>query len=292
MVRRLIGDDIELQLSPSAEGWNVRMDRSGLEQVIANLAINARDAMPKGGRLTLSTENLIMHEEIVLDDGQRVPAGEHVVMFVSDTGTGIPPEVREHMFEPFFTTKEIGRGTGLGLSTCHGVVIQAGGALGVRSELGAGTTFCIYLPRELAARDRTSMPAAESVRGGRETVLVVEDDDQVRTVVMRILLGLGYQVLEAPGGRRAIEILRSVGREIDLVLTDLVMPDLGGLDVVEAVRNERPETRVLFMSGYSKNVSHQHPLLKNKARFLQKPITPNTLARKVRQVLDARQPGC
>jgi two-component system cell cycle sensor histidine kinase/response regulator CckA len=291
MLRRLIGADIELCLSLSAEYWNVRMDASGLEQVIANLAINARDAMPSGGRVTLSTENLTAHDELVLDAGQRLPPGEHVVIFVSDTGTGIPAAILERIFEPFFTTKELGRGTGLGLSTCHGVVSQAGGIISVRSELGTGTTFCIYLPREIAARDRTSLPVADSVRGGRETVLVVEDDDQVRAVVTRILLGFGYQVLEASSGRRAIEIVRGAAMEIDLVLTDVVMPDLGVVDVVETLRNERPRTRVLFMSGYNRGMFHQHPLLKSGAKLLQKPITPDTLARKVRQVLDGPRPA-
>jgi two-component system, cell cycle sensor histidine kinase and response regulator CckA len=292
LLRRLIGDDIELCLSLVTERWNVRMDASGLEQVIANLAINARDAMPKGGRLTLSTENLTARDELVLEDGQRVPAGEYVVISVSDTGTGIPPEIRERIFEPFFTTKELGRGTGLGLSTCHGVVSQAGGILSLRSELGAGTTFCMYFPRELAARDRTSIPAANGARGGGETVLVVEDDAQVRTVVMRMLLGLGYQVLEAPSGQRAIEILRRVGTDIDLVLTDVVMPGVGGVEVAEAVRSERPEARVLFMSGCTKGVLDQHPLMKKGVKLLQKPITPDNLARKVRQALDARRHGC
>jgi signal transduction histidine kinase len=287
MLGRLLGEDIELSLSLTPTSWNVRMDAGGLEQVIANLSINARDAMPGGGRLTLSTENLVAGEEIALAGGRRVAPGEHVIISVRDTGTGIAPELLERIFEPFFTTKEAGRGTGLGLSTCHGIVTQAGGVLSVSSEVGVGTTFRIYLPRERAASEHAAIRADTMARGAGETVLVIEDDEQVRAVIVRVLVGLGYRALEAGSGRSALELLSRHTPAVDLVLTDVVMPELGGIAVVEALRRESPSTRVLFMSGYSETAALQHPELHQGAPLLHKPLTPELLARQVRAVLDA-----
>jgi signal transduction histidine kinase len=288
MLRRLLGENIELCLELSHDVWNVRMDLSGLEQVIANLAINARDAMSAGGRLTLATENLSAHDELVLENGRRVPRGEHVVIFVTDTGTGMSLQLLERIFEPFFTTKPVGKGTGLGLSTCHGIVVQAGGTLGVRSEVGLGTTFCIYLPRVRAAAERPSTPPAlEAVRGGDETVLIVEDDEQVRAVLGRILLSYGYRTLEAASGRHALELLAHTGKGVDLVLSDVVMPGLGGFEVAQILRRQRPGTRFLFLSGYNDAAIHDHELLLAGAAFMHKPVTPDALARRVRDALDA-----
>jgi signal transduction histidine kinase len=283
MLRRLLGADIELRSALSEDVWNVRMDLSGLEQVIANLCINARDAMPAGGKLTVATENLRTDEAITLDGGHCVQPGEHVVIFVSDTGHGIPPEHRERIFEPFFTTKGVGRGTGLGLSTCLGIVTRAGGALGVRSEVGVGTTICVYLPRVKEQSEAASIPPSDGLRGGRETVLVVEDDDQVRAVVARVLIGLGYRVLEASSGRRALDLL-ATGVAVDLVLSDMVMPELGGVALVQELRELKQPSRVLLMSGYTDvaHQSHTGPF----DRIMPKPITPDQLARRVRAVLD------
>ena len=289
MLRRLLGADIELCSSLTEDVWNVRMDLSGLEQVIANLCINARDAMPGGGKLTLATENLRTDEAIVLDGGHSVQPGEHVVIFVSDTGHGIPHEHRDRIFEPFFTTKGVGRGTGLGLSTCLGIVTRAGGALRVQSEVGVGTTICVYLPRVKARSDAASVPPLDGIRGGRETVLVVEDDDQVRAVVARVLIGLGYRVLEASSGRRALDVL-ATGVSVDLVLSDLVMPELGGVALVHELQQLKQTSRVLLMSGYADVAHHNHASPFD--RVMPKPITSDQLARRVRAVLDEeRQPS-
>jgi two-component system, cell cycle sensor histidine kinase and response regulator CckA len=286
MLRQLLGADIELRLSLSEAAWNVRIDPSGLEQVIVNLAINARDAMPGGGRLTLATENRGAPADLALQGGEAHP-GECVVILVSDTGAGIAPDVLDRIFEPFFTTKGVGRGTGLGLSTCHGIVAQAGGALSVRSLLGAGTTFSVHLPRVYEAVDRHSIPPAENVRGGRELVLVVEDDDQVRAVIVRTLLGLGYETLEASSGRQALDVLARPAKPIDLVLTDVVMPELGGLELADRLRRERPEVRVLLMSAHEDAALRAGTALPQHSRILLKPVTSDSLATKVRAALDS-----
>lgn len=287
MLRQLLGADIELCLSLSEVAWNVRVDPSGIEQVIVNLAINARDAMPSGGRLTLATENLSAQDEIVLPSGARVHPGEHVAILVSDTGGGIAPDVLERIFEPFFTTKKVGRGTGLGLSTCHGIVAQAGGVLSVRSRVGEGTTFSVHLPRVHEAVDRRSIAPTSDMRGGRESVLVVEDDDQVRAVIVRTLINLGYEALEASSGRQALDVLARPAQPIDLVLTDVVMPEFGGLELAERLQRERPEVRVLLMSAHEEAPVWAGAALAQHSRILLKPVTPDSLATKVRAALDS-----
>jgi PAS domain S-box-containing protein len=287
MLRQLLGADIELCLSLSEAVWNVRIDPSGLEQVIVNLAINARDAMPGGGRLILATENLSAQNEIVLQSGRRVGPGEHVVIVVSDTGAGIAPEAIERIFEPFFTTKQVGRGTGLGLSTCHGIVAQAGGVLSVSSRCGDGSTFSVYLPRAHSAVDELSSAPADKVRGGSESVLVVEDDEQVRAVIVRTLLGLGYETLEASSGRQALDVLARPPRAIDLVLTDVVMPELGGLELAETLHRERPELPVLLMSAHGDTAFRTRATLPRHSGMLLKPVSSHSLAKKVRAALDS-----
>ena len=214
-------------------------------------------------------------------------SGEHIVIRETDTGTGIPAALLERIFEPFFTTKEVGRGTGLGLSTCHGIVKQAGGTLSVQSEVQVGTTFIVHLPRVRAASDTASILPPRAVNGGHETVLVVEDDEQVRTVLVRVLTSLGYRALEAGSGRGALELLAQHRSTVDLVLTDVVLPELGGIAVVEALLRDRPATRYLFMSGYTDTMLSQQAPLPQGAVLLHKPVTPDTLATRVRAALDA-----
>ena len=271
------------RLDPS-EG-SVRADPGQLEQVIMNLAVNARDAMPHGGKLTIETA------DVELDGAYAarhaiVPPGRYAMLAVSDTGIGMDAKTQERIFEPFFTTKEKGKGTGLGLSTVYGIVKQSGGYIWVYSEPGKGTTFKVYLPRveEIAAkgvpRSAASLPAV-----GTETVLVVEDEPAIRSLSKRILEELGYRVLEAGSGKDALERVRGEEAPIHLLLTDLVMPDMGGTELASRMQELHPDIRVLFMSGYTDDGVVRNGLLGQGRAFLQKPFTPQTLARKVREVL-------
>jgi PAS domain S-box-containing protein len=274
MLSRVIGEDIELQTVLRPDLAPVRADPGQLEQVLMNLVVNARDAMPSGGKLTIETANA------TLDDRP------FVLLVVSDTGVGMDAEVRSHLFEPFFTTKERGKGTGLGLSTVYGIVKQHGGDIWVSSESGRGTTFKIYLPQAAAvAAASAAHPEPALLERGSETVLLVEDEEAVRRLVRDILELQGYRVLEADSGMRALEIAHDYGPEIDLLLTDVVMPGMSGRDLAEALALLRPEIKVLFLSGYTDQVVLEHGVV-DAADFLQKPFSPETLARKVRSVLD------
>jgi len=286
MLRRVIGEDIELVTRLAEDLERVKSDRGQIEQVIMNLAVNARDAMPDGGKLTIETANAELDEAYARAHVAVTP-GRYVMLSVSDTGVGMTPEVRGKVFEPFFTTKEKVKGTGLGLSTVYGIVKQSGGNIWVYSEPGKGTTFKIYLPRA----DEPLEEVVERVAGGElhrgdETILVVEDNNEVREVAVRILSGQGYRVLEASQGLDAFLICTEHDGPIHLLLTDVVMPKMSGRELAETLMSIRPRIKVLYMSGYTDNAIVHHGVLETGMDFIQKPFAVDTLARKVREVLD------
>ncbi len=288
MLRRLLGADIELATLPAEDLWKTRIDPGHLEQVLVNLAVNARDAMPRGGKLTIETRNVVLGEECVAQH-QCVMPGEHVMLAVSDSGTGMNEETRQHVFEPFYTTKASGQGTGLGLATCYGIVKQAGGSIWIYSEVGHGTTVKVHLPRARGSAE-AFVAASEPVPivGGTETVLVVEDDHAVRAMAVRTLERLGYHVLEAENGGEALRVFERIADRVDLVLADMIMPQLGGRELASRLLRAHAGTKMLFMSGYTDAASLRADLLPRRGPFLQKPFMPEDLARKVRAVLDER----
>ena len=291
MLERLVGETINLHLDLSAPNDTVRCDRGQLEQMILNLAVNARDAMPQGGRLTLHTRSEALLNPAFGHLGQEIPPGSNVVLEVIDTGTGIEPELLEHIFEPFFTTKDVGRGTGLGLATVYGVVQQNEGSIDVDSEPGRGSRFIIRLPHveEQASQTRSSgsMPLIHIGRQ-KHSVLVVEDEPTVRRLICGILRKYGYAVLEASGADEAFEISKKHNEPIDLLLTDVVMPELDGRQIAERLCRERKDLRVLYVSGYPDDYLSARGFLSESTEFLNKPFTPRSLIRKVRDVLDEK----
>jgi PAS domain S-box-containing protein len=285
MLSRLIGEDIEITTRFDRELGSVRADAGQIEQVIMNLAVNARDAMPKGGRILIETANVELEEGYIQTHVHAEP-GPYVLLAVSDTGLGMDEATRSRIFEPFFTTKEKGRGTGLGLSTVYGIVKQSGGYIWVYSEPGKGTTFKVYLPRVATAAEPLPVSKDQEIaRGGTETILLVEDEDAVRALASRILESKGYTVLLAESGAQAIEIARE-NPAIDLLLTDMVLPGMGGSEISKRIHELAPRTKVLYTSGYTDDVIVRRGLMERDAAFLEKPFTPNVLARRVREVLD------
>jgi two-component system cell cycle sensor histidine kinase/response regulator CckA len=284
MLRRLIGEDVELVTVLSPALRRVSADAGQLEQVIMNFAVNARDAMPRGGKLTIETANVALDDTYARRHATVRP-GNYVMIAVSDTGVGMSDETLAHMFEPFFTTKERGRGTGLGLATVYGIVKQSGGSVWVYSEVGKGTTFKIYLPVVEEDVEVEPIPAEPASLAGSETVLLVEDEKSVRALSRSILERYGYTVLEAGSGKEGLEVAHDYSLPIHLVLTDVVMPEMGGTDLASQLETLRPGVRVLYMSGYTDEAIFRHGLLKKGRSFLQKPFTPETLARKVREAL-------
>src|SRR5438094_6696617 len=284
MLTRLLGEDISLTASLAPALGAVKVDPGQLEQIIINLAVNARDAMPHGGRLSIETANVDMDESYVRGHPVAHP-GPYVMLAVSDTGTGMDAATQARIFEPFFTTKEAGKGTGLGLATVYGIVRQSSGFIWVYSEPGHGTSFKIYLPRVVDAVARAGAPAPQVV-GGSETVLVVEDVAAVRAVTRQMLERQGYCVLEAANGATALSLARQHQSAIHLLVTDVVMPEVSGRELADQLVQPRPDMKVLFMSGYTDDAVVRHGILQEGIAYLQKPFTPDTLARKVRAVLD------
>jgi two-component system, cell cycle sensor histidine kinase and response regulator CckA len=286
ILQRLIGEDVKLEIVLGPEPGAIRADPGQLEQVIMNLAVNARDAMPDGGRLTIETANVELDEAQALQHPGATP-GRYMLLAVTDTGIGMDAETKSHAFEPFFTTKEQGKGTGLGLSTVYGIVKQSGGHIWAYSEPGHGATFKIYLPRvEAAIAPLDLAPALVPAAGGRETILLAEDDPPVREVASEFLAQKGYRVLRAPDGQTALEMARAHAGEIHILVTDIVMPGMTGRELATALVAERPSVRLLYMSGYTDDAVVRHGVLDEGLPYLQKPFSPEALARKVREVLD------
>jgi CheY-like chemotaxis protein len=286
LLRRLLGEDIELVIQTGPGLGLVNADAGQLEQVMVNLVVNARDAMPNGGRLVIETQNVELDDTFAFDHSGVSP-GPYVMLAITDTGTGMPEEVKQHIFEPFFTTKEPGAGTGLGLATCYGIISQSKGSIWVYSEVGLGTTFKVYLPRiEGIADDLPQRVEPFGFARGSERVLVVEDAPTVRALAVRVLRDQGYQVVEAQDGAEALRVLYATATPFDLLLTDVVMPKMGGKALADQVRTRYPHTKILFTSGYTDEAMGRNGQLDEARAFLQKPFTPAALTQKVRDMLD------
>lgn len=284
MLSRVIGEDVKLELHLESEINRVLADQSQIEQVLLNLAVNARDAMPKGGNLIIETAIVEIDKEFV-DQHAEAKSGRHVLLAISDTGTGIPDEFRQSIFEPFFTTKEVGKGTGLGLATVYGIVKQHGGQIYVYSELEKGTTFKIFLPvseSEIMGEEKEEGEPIPASQG--ETVLIAEDDETIRRMIKSIMEAEGYKILEAADGEEAIAISKKYDGEIKLLLSDVIMPKINGRELALTLQKNRPTMEVIFMSGYTDDVISHHGVLDEGVHFIQKPITPSVLAKKLKEV--------
>jgi PAS domain S-box-containing protein len=284
VIRSVVGENVEVAVQVGQKPSLIRSERDQIEQAILNLVLNARDAMPNGGKLTLATTRVTVDEHFAKLNQPLAP-GPHVRLTIADTGCGMNADTRAHIFEPFYTTKEPGKGTGLGLSIVYGIVQQAGGAILVESKPNQGTSFSIYLPqmKGTAARDRK--PAAAAAKRGSETILVVEDEEGIRDLLAEVLRLNGYTVMTARHGREALALAESHSGPIDLMITDLVMPQMGGRELAAAMKLARPETRILFISGYSERTTMPLP---EGLDFMDKPFTPDALVRRLRQLLDTR----
>ena len=291
MLRRMIGEHIEIAVTIDPHLAQVKIDPIQVQQLLMNLVVNSRDAMPQGGKLTFE----LMNQEMDESAGRlhNIPAGRYVMLSVSDNGSGMTPEVRRHVFEPFFSTKEVGQGTGLGLATVYGIVRQSGGHIWLYSEPGIGTTFKIFFPRVDQPKDRGSSERPKKIGRGDETILLVEDDRSLRTLAQQVLSSAGYQVLTAEHGNAALRAAEQYAGPVHLLLTDVVMPKMGGKEVASRLRAQRPQMKVLFMSGYTGNALAQQGTLDEldeTVGFIQKPWTPEGLCEKIRAVLSAPLP--
>jgi signal transduction histidine kinase len=290
LLRRVIGERFDLQSHPNAKNGRVKADPSQLEQVVLNLGVNARDAMPRGGKLVIRTDNVTLDKETAPQISASLRPGDYVVLSVTDTGAGMDAETMSHIFEPFFTTKGPGKGTGLGLATVYGIVRQTGGGISVESEPGKGSTFRIYLPQESRPIDTSrAQPTPVEKTKNFETVLVVEDEDIVRELVCEVLEDQGYNVLCAADGIEALRTAQDYDGEIHLLVTDVIMPHMNGHELAGKLSELRPEMKILYVSGYSDNDIGDHGVLDPRYELLQKPFTPQTLARKIRDVIGEGQ---
>jgi CheY-like chemotaxis protein len=287
MLRMLIGEDIRLEVSLMPALWRVEADPGQMEQVLLNLAVNARDAMRDGGTLRIETRNVEVDGAEARKTSPPMSDGPYVVIRISDTGLGMDPETLSHIFEPFFTTKERDHGTGLGLATVYGIVKQSNGYIWADSEVGTGTTFEIYLPQcDAPQPSLATEPHRPKAPTGSETILLVEDDDGVRDMARRFLEDAGYEILEASNGEHALSIGNTMNKEIELLLADVVMPDMSGPKVAERLKDCHPETKVLFTSGYTGKAINHHGVLNSGVQFLPKPFSKLSLTNKIREVLD------
>ena len=288
MLRRLIGEDIQLTIRLAKDLGPVKADPGQIQQVVLNLAVNSRDAMPRGGQMTIETANVQLDENYARTHPEVQP-GPFVMLAVTDTGCGMDAATQARIFEPFFTTKGPDKGTGLGLATVYGIVKQSGGSIYVYSEVRRGTCFKVYLPRHegtAASRDTNASPGAEKSSHGQETLLIVEDDNSVRALTRTVLRSYCYDVIEAVDAGDALRCVSEHTKPIHLLVTDLVMPGMSGRELAERLKALRPEVKVLYVSGYTDDAVVRHGLLETEVAFLQKPFTPSALACKVREVLD------
>ena len=290
MLVRVIGEDVELETRLDPNTGHVFADPSQIEQVILNLAVNSRDAMPEGGTLTIETMSMELDEQYAITHPPANP-GAYVMLGITDSGVGMTREVQARIFEPFFTTKEAGKGTGLGLATVYGIVKQSGGYIWLYSEPGNGATFKVYLPRVSADAQPLPVPAPAMATGGAETLLLAEDDPMVRRLARRSLEKMGYRVLSAEDAIQALELAESHSGQIDLLVTDVIMPGMSGAQLAKRLLAQRPMLKVLYTSGYAGDAIVRHGIPESSAEFLQKPYTPMTLASRVRQVLEGRRPA-
>jgi two-component system cell cycle sensor histidine kinase/response regulator CckA len=304
LLRRLIGEKVQLEVVHGRDLWPVKVDISQFEQVVVNLAVNARDAMPDGGKLTVRTSN-VTAEESVRFGYKGMPEADYVLVEVGDTGTGIPPDIRDRIFEPFFSTKDVGKGTGLGLSTVYGIVKQTGGFVYLESEIGKGTAFRIFVPRHVPGGEETAqlpeteapavagaMAAADEVvkaastdLTGQETILLVEDEEGLRTLNARGLASRGYTVLVAGNGVEAIEVLEAQGGKVDLVVSDVVMPEMDGPALLKELRSRNPDVKIIFVSGYAEDAFQKHLPEHGQFAFLPKPFTLKQLVAAVKETI-------
>ncbi|MFT5197280.1 MAG: two-component system cell cycle sensor histidine kinase/response regulator CckA, partial [Candidatus Promineifilaceae bacterium] len=286
MLQRTIGEHIEFETSFAPNLWLVKVDPTQIEQMVVNLAVNARDAMPDGGRLSIKLTNTVLGDNYIGQQFQLDP-GDYVKLTISDTGIGMSDDIISRIFEPFFTTKEVGRGTGLGLATLYGIVKQNKGDIQVSSKIGVGTTFEIYLPQnESPDLEKPAVLQEKVALKGSETVLLVEDDDGVRELVLDVLQLYGYTVLIAKSGTEALNLFEQHGEHIGILLIDVIMPRMSGKILAQHLSQLRPDVKILYMSGYTDDVIASHGVFEPGVEFLSKPFGPKTLARKIRQVLD------
>jgi nitrogen-specific signal transduction histidine kinase len=290
MLERLIGENVELKVDATDSLWTVSADRDQIVQVFMNLSVNARDAMPKGGVITVTTRNVTMNEDTLASLSHFVEPGDYVELSVADTGIGMSAEVREHVFDPFFTTKGLGHGTGLGLATVYAIVEQCGGYVWAESEEGKGSCFRVFLPRVKGATVTVDSAIDERCQRGTETILIAEDADSLRESISTFMRGLGYTVLGARSGEEALSIAADYEGEIEVLLTDVVMPKMGGGELSKILEGLRPRLKTIYMSGYIDEVGERSGVREKSAVFLQKPFKLATLAHKIREVIGPSLP--